>query len=41
MKLQAEAPLYAPLELAAPSLEGQLPAGPWLDPEVGGDKSRA
>ena len=41
MMLESEAPLYTLLELAAPLWEGQLSAGPRLDPKAGGDKNGA
>ena len=39
--LEPEASQYELLEVAAPLVEGQLLAGPWLAPEVGGKKSGA
>ena len=41
MMWESEAPLYALLEVATPLYEGQLLAGPQLDPEVEGDKNGA
>ena len=39
--LEPDAPQYALLEVATPLQEGQLLAGPWMAPDVGGEKRGA
>ena len=39
--LEPDAPQYALLEVATPLPEGQLLVGPWMAPDVGGEKRGA